>query len=311
MQAETVIELLIKMAFLIAIGYFLRRRNIVSEESQGALSDILLKVVLPLSILSSSGYEYDATILGSLVFVAIASGCFYVVGLFSMDLLSRKLRIPVAERRVFTTMTVFANTGFVGFPVMTALFGRVGLLLAVIYNMMYNVFMYTVGLRVLSGQKSFDFKKIILNPINIASVAAILIFVSPFRIPNLLMAPITAVGDMSVPLSMMIMGTSLVRVSLREIVKDGYSFLVSGIRLLLFPLLMMGAMFLLQPDPTTASVLILMTALPCGTMNVIFAEKYNCAPDFASRAVIQSTVFMAITLFLISMLTTFLFPIPL
>ncbi len=311
MQAEMMIELLVKMAFMISIGFFLRRRNIITEEGQRTLSDILLYVVLPCSILSSSAYQFDGSILKSLAIVAVASACFYASGLLISRQVSKRLPISEDKQRVFITMTVFANTGFVGFPLMTALFGQVGLLMAVIYNMMYNVFMYTVGTRILSGQKRIDLRRILLNPVNIASFAAILIFVSPFRLPKLLGSPISAVGDMSVPLSMMIMGTSLVRVSFRDLLKDGYSLLTSFIRLILFPLLMLGAMLIVRPDPVTATVCVLMTALPCGTMNVIFAEKYDCAPDFASRAVIQSTVFMTVTLLLMSMLTSYLFPVPL
>jgi predicted permease len=303
------IEILVKMAFLIFIGFILRSRNIITEEGQRTLSDILLIVVLPCSILSSSSYDFDESILKSLAIVALASGGFYSVGLFFMRFVSKRLPITEDRQRVFTTMTIFANTGFIGFPVMTALFGREGLLMAVIYNMMYNVFMYTAGMRILSGQKKIDLKRILLNPINIASVAAILIFVSPFRLPSLIGLSISAVGEMSVPLSMIIMGTSLVRVSLRDLLKDGYSLLTSFIRLVFFPLLMLGAMLIVRPEPVTAAVCVLMTALPCGTMNVIFAEKYDCAPDFASRAVIQSTVFMTVTLFLMSMLTSNLFPI--
>lgn len=311
MQAEMMIELLVKMAFMISIGFFLRRRNIITEEGQRTLSDILLYVVLPCSILSSSAYQFDGSILKSLAIVAVASACFYASGLLISRQVSKRLPISEDKQRVFITMTVFANTGFVGFPLMTALFGQVGLLMAVIYNMMYNVFMYTVGTRILSGQKRIDLRRILLNPVNIASFAAILIFVSPFRLPKLLGSPISAVGDMSVPLSMMIMGTSLVRVSFRDLLKDGYSLLTSFIRLILFPLLMLGAMLIVRPDPVTATVCVLMTALPCGTMNVIFAEKYDCAPDFASRAVIQSTVFMTVMLLLMSMLTSYLFPVPL
>lgn len=309
MQVEIMIEILVKMAFLIFIGFILRSRNIITEEGQRTLSDILLIVVLPCSILSSSSYDFDESILKSLAIVALASGGFYSVGLFFMRFVSKRLPITEDRQRVFTTMTIFANTGFIGFPVMTALFGREGLLMAVIYNMMYNVFMYTAGMRILSGQKKIDLKRILLNPINIASVAAILIFVSPFRLPSLIGSSISAVGEMSVPLSMIIMGTSLVRVSLRDLLKDGYSLLTSFIRLVFFPLLMLGAMLIVRPEPVTAAVCVLMTALPCGTMNVIFAEKYDCAPDFASRAVIQSTVFMTVTLFLMSMLTSNLFPI--
>jgi len=113
---------------------------------------------------------------------------------------------------------------------------------------------------------------------------------------------------MSVPLSMMIMGASLAKVPLLDILKDKYSYLVSFIRLLAFPLLMLAAMKMVGAAPVTASVCILMTALPCGTMNVIFAEKYDCAPAFASKAVIQSMILMAGTLVLMIILTSQAFP---
>jgi len=296
MSFVTIIELLVKMAFMISLGYFLRRRNIITEEVQTGLSDILLIAVLPLSVLSSSAHAFDPETFNALLFVGAASFCFYGIGLLAMRFLSKRLPIESREQRVFATMTVFANTGFVGIPIMTELFGKPGLLMAVVYNMMYNLFMYTFGLGILSGRRKIDIRRILLNPVTIASVVALGIFVSPFRIPEILMQPVEAVGGMSVPLSMIIMGTSLVRVSFRDLIRDGYAFLASMIRLMVFPLIMLGVMLLIRPDPVTASVVVLMTGLPCGTMNVIFAEKFDCAPAFASRAVMQSTVLMAGTI---------------
>lgn len=296
MSLLTLLSLIVKIAFMIALGYFLRRRNIITEEIQTGLADILVLAVLPLSILSSSSHDFSREILRSILFIGVAAILYYSVGLVLMRGVSRFLPLPESERKVFSTMTVFANTGFVGFPVMTELFGKPGLLLAVIYNMAYNLFMYTFGISLLSGSKGMDWRKVLANPVTVASVASLLIYISPFRIPSILMQPITDVGSMSVPLSMIIMGASIARVPLIEILRDKYSYLVSFLRLLVLPLIMLFAMVLIHPDKTTGTVAVLMTALPCGSMNVIFAEKYNCAPQFASKSVIQSMVFMAGTL---------------
>jgi predicted permease len=310
MSADIILAVIIKIAVMIALGYLLKKLGIITDQLQKGLADLLLLAILPLSILSSADYAFSSDLLRGMLVVAAAATAFYVAGLFFMTYLSRKLHLQLNERKIFVTMTVFANTGFVGFPIITALFGQQGLLLAVIYNMFYNLFMYTYGINMLGSQgkkERIKMRPILTNPITVASVASILIFISPFRFPAVLSAPIADIGAMSVPISMIIMGASLANIPLLEIVKDKYSYLVSGIRLIFFPLLMLLAMKLLNVSSVTATICVLMTALPCGTMNVIFAEKYNCAPEFASRTVILSLLLMIITLPVMIFLTTAVF----
>jgi len=309
MSLDIILALIVKIAVMIALGYFLKKINIITESLQKGLTDILLKAILPLSILASANYVFSGPLFHGMLVVAAAALGFYVIGLIGMTLFSKTLSLPANEQKIIVTMTVFANTGFVGFPIMTALFGQQGLLLAVVFNMFYNLFMYTYGINMLSGKAGFDWKSILLNPINIASAASILIFVSPFRFPAILASPIDDIGAMSVPISMIIMGASLAKIPLLDILKDKYSYLVSGIRLVVFPLLMLLVMRILCVSAPTATVCVLMAALPCGTMNVIFAEKYDCAPDFASRTVVQSLVLMIITLPLMILLASIVFPV--
>ena len=307
MPTEIILSLIVKIAVMIALGYTLRKIDIITESLQKGLTDILLKAILPLSILMSANYAFNSALFHGMLIVAAAAVGFYVIGLTGMTFFSKTLSLQENERKIIVTMTVFANTGFVGFPIMLALFGQPGLLLAVIFNMFYNLFMYTYGINLLSGKGGYDIKSILLNPITIASIASIVIFVSPFRFPAILASPIEDIGAMSVPISMIIMGASLAKIPLLDILKDKYSYLVSGIRLVLFPLLMLLVMRLLSVSSLTATVCVLMAALPCGTMNVIFAEKYDCAPEFASRTVIQSLLLMIITLPLMILLTNMFF----
>ena len=289
------LEVFVRILIMIALGFTLRKLKIIDEHIQKGLSNVLLYAALPMSILASSGYERTQDLTQAMLLMAGISIVYYAISLITMYFISKKLTFNDKKRRVFVTMSVFANTGFLGFPLMEALYGQKGLLLAVVYNMAYNIFMYSFGVHMLSGEVG-DFKKMILNPVSLASVVAIIIFISPFKIPIIVETPIKDIGALTVPLSMIIVGSGLAPIPIRRILSDYSAYLVSFFRLLFWPALMIVGMLFLPIDPQTKAIAVLMTALPCGSMNVIFSEKYDCEPEFAARTVVQSMVLMSISL---------------
>lgn len=289
----------IKIVVAVALGFILRKIKVIDEHMQKGLSDMLVKAFLPFSILASANYEKSPSMGKSMLAVLVAGLIFYAFALISMRLLSLKMPIEDKEKRIFVTMTTFANTGFVGFPIMTALFGSEGLLLAVVYNMVYNLYMYTYGLHLISGKKG-DIKGLLFQPVNIASLLAIVFFISPISFPNCVTEPIDLIAGVTVPLSMIIIGSSLAAMPFLTVLNDRKSYLVSLMRLLVLPGLCLGVLLILRQyvsiAPMTASVIVLMGALPCGSLNVIFSKKYECAPDYAARATVQSMILCAATI---------------
>lgn len=273
------------------LGFILRKTGIIDARMQKGLSDMLLLAILPFSILASSNYEKTPEVTEGMQIVLVAALAYYILSLILMRLTSKKLPFEDKEQRVFVTMTVFANTGFVGFPLMSALYGNAGLLMAVVFNLAYNLFMYTYGIHLLSG-KTGSIRSILTNPVNIASVLAILIFASPFRFPSYVSGPIDLIAAMTVPLSMIIIGSNLAAMPFYKVVTDPKSYLISFVRLILLPGLVLAGMYIafrsVSMASATAAVAVLMCALPCGSMNVILSEKYDCAPEFAARATVQS-----------------------
>ena len=67
-------------------------------------------------------------------------------------------------------------------------------------------------------------------------------------------------------------------------------------------------MLILQVAAVTATTIVLMTALPCASMNVILSERYDCAPKFCARTFVLSFALMAITMPLMMMLCMYFFP---
>jgi len=286
------------MALVLALGTILRKKKVIDDRGQLTLTNLLLNAVLPFSILSSSQYQYSSSLMRSIIAVAAGAAIYYLVTLVALRLILWRTKMDDRERRVFVSTSIFANTGFVGMPIMYSLFGDAGMLLAAIYNLVYNVFFYTYGVHLISGRKPSI--KEYVNPVSIASVLAVILFMIPWRAPVFISDTLQLVGNMTFPLSMIIMGSTLATVDIKKLFSDSKSYLVCLLRLIVFPLLMIGVLTLIGKYttilPATLIALTLMTALPSGTMSVIYSERYDCAPKFCARTVALTLVFMVITL---------------
>lgn len=264
------------------------------------LTEILLKAVLPFMIISSSQTNFSFEELKGMGAMVAFATAYYALALVISKYVYRQTKTSDDDRRVMITCTVFANTGFVGFPLMRALYGDRGLLLAAVFNLVYNAFFYTYGGHIISKKPQFKITEIFNSTVSTASVAAIILFIVPWRMPGFVNATISMVGDMSVPMSMMIMGSQLATVNIRKQFLDWKPYAVSFARLILIPAVAflavwsLGHAFSIKPD--TMKVMVLMCALPCGSLNVLYAEKYDTSPDLCTRIVTLSTVLMLITL---------------
>lgn len=299
MPIDVLLNMAGKIVLLIFFGYFLKKRGVITEEMQKGLSNLLVAGVLPCSILASANVEFSREMGVNLGKVALIALAYYILSAFTMTLLSRFLKIDDASRKIFITMSVFANNAFIGFPIVAELFGDENVLFAVVFNIFYNLFMFTYGTMLLGRNGKISIKSIFNSPVTIASLCSVVLFLTPFRLPVFLQDTLNTVGNLTVPISMMIIGCTLTGIKPSQILKDKYSYLVSALRLLIFPLAMFAAMKLLHMDTLAASVCVLMAALPSGSLNVILAEQYDCNPKYAARTVVQSMLLMPFTLPLI------------
>lgn len=149
------------------------------------------------------------------------------------------------------------------------------------------------------------------STVSIASILALILFAVPWRMPAFILETISLVGDMTVPLAMMVMGSMLAAINPKKLFADPKQYAVSFVRLLLLPGLVMLAVWavsnVIPLSHEVKCVTVLMCALPCGSMNVMYSEKYNTSPEFCARTVALSMVFMMATLLLWTGLTKIYF----
>ena len=288
-----------KIVIMIGFGFFLRKRHIFSEEVKNNLSTFLMKAVLPMSILSSANQTYSAEGGKSMMAMLLLSAAYYIVSLLLMHVLFRRLfqkKMSMEKYVVFANLAVFANVGFIGFPLLGELLGDTGTLLTVAYNMMYQLFFFTYGIHLLKMEKKFSFASMKNNSILMISIISIALYFSGWRFPEMVQASFSSIGAMMVPISMMIIGYEIAGMKGKALVGDAWTFLVSAFRLVIFPAVLMLVLKLAGAERELAMAAVLLTALPSGSLTVIAAQDYHRDTAFAACAVAQSTLLMIIQL---------------
>ena len=307
---EILLNLVAKIALLMMLGYFLRKYNIITEQFQKDITGFMLKVALPANVLTTANNTFSRELSANLLMTAGIAVVYYLVTLLLTRLISRFLPLSDNGRVVFMTSCVFANTAFIGFPLATELMGSEGLLYAVIFNMVWIIFFYTIGISLLSGQKTIRLKTLFTMPVSVASICAVLIYLSPLRFPGFIQDTLSTLGAMVAPISMMVVGCSLVHIRPIDILKDGYSYFVSIMRMVALPTAMLLVLKLIPGvPPMVARACCLACCLPSASMNVIFAQEYDCEPRYASRAVVQGTLLMVATVPLFMTIVLSVFPV--
>ena len=295
MDLTVLINLAIKVVILLAIGYLAKKAGLLPEAVEKGISGLLVQVICPLSIIASGHNDYSREMVVNMGWMAVIAFCYYVIAILIMIPVRNRMKLNRNGRAVFLTLCVFCNAAFIGYPLFQELYGDEGFIYAVIYNFFFQVFFFTYGVSTISGMTQINWKRILLTPLNASLLIMLVLFLFQIKLPAPVQDTLQMVGNMMVPLSMMIIGASLVGMKPSLILKDRASYAVSFFRLIFFPLLTFVVMKLLGVSGKLLVIGVVMAGLPSGSMNVIFAKQYDCEADFAARAVVQTMLFCLVT----------------
>lgn len=369
------LQQMIVMFLMMAVGYLCYRKQILTEEVSRKVSAIVVKVANPCMILSSALTDQQMQgkeLVQTLAIVVMM----YVFLLVMAQLLPRILCIQKESRGAYAAMTVFANIGFMGFPVLAAMYGNGALLYGAVFQIPFNILIYTYGVAVLTRkpgacakteqdvktepdvnaevdvkaepdvksevdvkaesdvkaepngktgerqdaqgitaavngkseniengseqqgklQGTVEIVKKIFNIGVIACIAAMLLYFLQTPVPSFLQAFITNLGNLTAPLSMMIIGASLAQMPLKELFLDKKLLLFSLVKLLLLPAVWMIMVNRVAEQEILRGVCLVMMATPAGSMTAMLAQQYGGDYETASRGVALTTVLSVITM---------------
>ncbi|MDP3486394.1 MAG: AEC family transporter, partial [Bacillota bacterium] len=150
MSFYAVFEQILVLFIILIAGYIARKLDVVDDRMTKGFSSLLLKLALPALIIDSLQQTYSPELLreGGLILLIsfVVYGASGVLALF----LPRLLRSEQGEIGVFRFALLFSNVGFMGYPVVLAIFGQEGLFYAAIYNLPFNLLVFTLGVVVMT-----------------------------------------------------------------------------------------------------------------------------------------------------------------
>ena len=305
MDLNVIIDQLTVLFFLMAVGFLINKLGILNSEYNKCISKLLLTIGIPGLLISSvadgnpfkNSYE-----IFNVLFVCIIIHIFII----AFALIVTKIFRFGNTASVYRFMYVFPNAGFIGFPVINAIFGPDALIYATVFQLPSSVLCYTYGIYLMSGA-GFNKKealKSIFNPCIVAALIACFICILNIHLPNLVVECGSYLGSITTPLGMVIIGSSLASCDIDIKKIDVRLYINVLIKMFLLPILCYLFLNLICKDAVLVAVLTITFGLPAATNTVVFANLYNKDIELASEGVFITTV---LCLFSIPVICSLLF----
>lgn len=293
---------------LIFLGFYIGKREIVHQDSAPDLSNLVLKITMPVTVFCSIIDQQGSSGLGATWKIFVGVLLLHVVtGILTLALV-KVLHVPKDEQGVWIFTCMFSNNGFMGLPLALAVFGSEGMFLMALANVISNLFIFSIGIKLLTlhypMKDRLSIRKMFVNNINIAVVLGFLFLLLNIPVPDVADKLLTYISNITSGLSMIVVGLSLSRLPFRAVFQDKKMFLLPVLRLLVIPLAVIGVLNLIpfHMDEGVRNILILTSALPAASAQSMITEQYHTNTSAAARAVFITTLFSVVSVPVIMMI---------
>ncbi len=281
-------------------GVIVSRLKIIRDNNRQVLVRLLMDVAMPMMVLDAFNKPVTREELLSSLWVMIIAlaGC-VVTGLAGLLMWKKQ---PDYKRKVLMYASMFSNAGNAGLPIVSLVFGPTGVFYASMYLIPPRILQWTVGLGLfVKPEKGGWVKNVLLNPMVVMIYIGAILMATNWQIPGVFGTAIANLGDMTAPLSMILIGATLANMNWRMLL-DRSVLLISFLRLIAFPLLFTVLLSLLHMDEITMNVCVILLAMPVASNTAAMAERYGGDHVFASACVSVSTLLSVVTVPIITWL---------
>jgi predicted permease len=281
---------------VLAVGYAANKFRILTQDSNKLLSRLVVNIAMPCTILNSvvSG-KVTATGSDAAVFMLVSFGAFALAFLLCVPL-PRLLKAPQGDGGLYRFMVAFGNVGFMGFPVIQSIFGPGAVFYVTLFNIAFSVLCFSIGLVMISGGNGKLNFKLFVNPTMIVSLATVIIFYARLPIPAVLRDTVDLISRMTTPSAMLVIGSTLALIPIREVFSELRLYPVTVLKLLVIPLLTWLVFRLFITDAVMLGVLVTLAAMPTASNATMLSMVYGGNEKLASKGVFITTLLSAVTI---------------
>lgn len=303
---------------LVALGFVARKRHMMNYDFDSQVTSVVMNIALPGMIIDSVLSNQNLPDTSTILMLLLYSFLIYVgICIFAL-IITRVLywRVPKATKGAFEFLICFGNVGFIGFPVLSAIVGPDAVLYAAILNIPYNLFMFSVGVLFIKNAGQSDapaaehslktqvklILKQMVNPCMISCIVAVILAILRVTDDGYFGQTFGLIGQFTVPAAMLLTGSQLAKMPLKEMFNDPWSWVTTALRLFVVPLLVFFIAGMFVHDSYMLSILALQAAMPAASLGIMMSIAYGGDTMAMSRGTFLTTVCALISLPVVSMI---------
>ena len=286
---------------LIVIGLLAGRLGIVDLSGQRQLTQLVLKVTLPATIILAMQQTIDRERVSIMLqLIGIMLMCYLVITVTAYAI-TRRYRIKDNQKDVHLVGLMLSNTSFMGFPIILSLLGPDALFYAVIAGgLVFEIVAWTLGRMFLgrTSQKGLSggWRGALINPGVISILIGMSLFLTQTTIPEPLHSTMRMLAGATSPLAMMVVGLMLSRSRLRDVLSNPTIYLSAGLKLVVIPLLLLFLLRLFGISGIRQVIPVMMLALPTAAYVAMFSADLGNDDKLASHLVFVTSLLSVLTI---------------
>ncbi len=299
---NSVIMLLICMA----VGYVCYRRKLIDDHTTSGLSAILINVSLPCLLFSSLQKPFSLKLLAEGGLSALIMSGVFLSGLVFAYILVKLLKPSKKDSAIWYFIMVFPNCAFMGVPVISLIFGEEAIFYVSGALLSFNLLCFTLGVKLINigndQAQKLSIIKALKSPAIISIFIGLIFFLFSIKLPNAIDGAINLIGNVTTPLSMIIVGAVLAKERFSEVFTDKSLYILTFFRLLVIPVIIYFITSNFITDEKMLGTICILSSMPAATTTAIFAKLYDADIFLASKAVFITTLLSMVTIPVVSLL---------
>ena len=296
--AQQVAVLFVLMGF----GAAMRKAGFFKENAIDGIVNVLILVVTPCLIVDVFQRPFEPSMLKGL-------GLAFLIAVLAHVVLILLAKAAVQHRdenirRPLRLAAVFSNAGFMGIPLEQAVLGDVGVFYGIVYVVVFNLFMWSWGLKTMEKGEGRKEKggsgkglslKTVVNPGTVGLALGAPFFFLSVKLPTVISMPLHHMANLNTPLAMIVIGYALAGAEFGKVLRTGSVYVATLVRLVICPLLVIAALYPFRHalDRNMMLAMTVAASAPVAAMVSMFASKFNRDVD-VSVAIVSGTTLLSI-----------------
>lgn len=301
MEIIVILHQMVQLFILIALGYLLYRVGIIDKDFNKKLTRLVLDCTLPLMVLSSvleqpAERDYAAV----LEMIAISAAIYIILPLIAFVIV-KLMRFPGSQQGMYMMMMTYGNVGFMGFPVLNAMYGSTAVFYAAILNIVFNISVFSAGIVMVNygggrGERSGSFLKSLMSPGTVIAVFSVAVYFSGIIFPDDIVSVCSSVGSMTSPLAMILIGATLATMDIKSVFNDWHIYIFALAKQIALPVIMWLILRVFVGDEMLLGLCTVLMMMPTANICVMMANLYDRDDRLAAKGIFITTLFSMISI---------------